>query len=557
MVRLGPERRRARRSRARARVSRDVPRGLARDARTHRRDRGARRPAGRSTQATSRPSSTPHSRRISRAVRLRSATFGRDLRVHRRRSSVRRTICWRAPWPRASRLGAQLVDEHARAVAAERARRNPCAVSRTRFSVDRGELRADDGRERRPDRRRSRRSARPARHSARSTRGGRSSASRDPRARPRAASTETEKRPRCSHACLVEPGSSGRRRPRRSSCPGRPEATAGSARLAVVPVETAAAGIARRGDARTRRRVRGRRRAGSWRRSRVISRWASEGAHSRGAAGPPRPARRDRGARTRSLRKAYDELRSVDAMKDRFLANVSHEMRSPLDGDHRRRDVPAGLRRRPGGARGDGGGHPRRRPSTSTGWSTDCCASPASTPATNSALEETSRRPTSSPEALRLAGAGRARERSARSRASSRSPPIPRVSRGRSPISWTTRSSSGRPTRPSSSRVAPCVSGDARGARSPAWRSRCSTEGPGVAEEDVERAFAPVRAGRGSADRETRGRRLGALRSAGDRATPRRNAHLPAVARGRERIPHLDSRRGGGRRDDSRGTAML
>src|SRR5262249_42190685 len=34
--------------------------------------------------------------------------------------------------------------------------------------------------------------------------------------------------------------------------------------------------------------------------------------------------------RTAELRKAYDELRSVDAMKDRFLSNVSHEMRSPL-----------------------------------------------------------------------------------------------------------------------------------------------------------------------------------------------------------------------------------
>jgi signal transduction histidine kinase/signal recognition particle receptor subunit beta len=35
-------------------------------------------------------------------------------------------------------------------------------------------------------------------------------------------------------------------------------------------------------------------------------------------------------ARTRSLRRAYDELKSIDAVKDRFLSNVSHEMRSPL-----------------------------------------------------------------------------------------------------------------------------------------------------------------------------------------------------------------------------------
>jgi signal transduction histidine kinase len=35
-------------------------------------------------------------------------------------------------------------------------------------------------------------------------------------------------------------------------------------------------------------------------------------------------------ARTRALRKAYEDLRSADAMKDRFLSNVSHEMRTPL-----------------------------------------------------------------------------------------------------------------------------------------------------------------------------------------------------------------------------------
>ncbi len=34
--------------------------------------------------------------------------------------------------------------------------------------------------------------------------------------------------------------------------------------------------------------------------------------------------------RTRSLRMAYDELKKVDAIKHRFLASVSHEMRSPL-----------------------------------------------------------------------------------------------------------------------------------------------------------------------------------------------------------------------------------
>lgn len=35
-------------------------------------------------------------------------------------------------------------------------------------------------------------------------------------------------------------------------------------------------------------------------------------------------------ARTKALARAYDELRSLDRMKDRFLSSVSHEMRTPL-----------------------------------------------------------------------------------------------------------------------------------------------------------------------------------------------------------------------------------
>ena len=60
-------------------------------------------------------------------------------------------------------------------------------------------------------------------------------------------------------------------------------------------------------------------------------------------------------ARTRALRNAYDDLRAADAMKDRFLSNVSHEMRTPLtaiigaasylrdyDGERRDREEMAG-----------------------------------------------------------------------------------------------------------------------------------------------------------------------------------------------------------------------
>ena len=66
--------------------------------------------------------------------------------------------------------------------------------------------------------------------------------------------------------------------------------------------------------------------------------------------------------RTRALRRAYEDLRSVEATKDRLLANVSHEMRTPLtaivsaasfledyDGERAQRAEMAGTIRRAAG----------------------------------------------------------------------------------------------------------------------------------------------------------------------------------------------------------------
>ena len=349
----------------------------------------------------------------------------------------------------------------------------------------------------------------------------------------------------------------GGRRPRRRAAPVAPRRPRVSARLAVVPVENRSSeprsswrcpdptARSRTSTCRFRRR-----------RSRVISRWGSEGAHSRGAARAPRPARR---GRERAHAVAPEGLRRAQVGR-RDEGPVSRERLArdalALDGDHRRRDVPAGLRRRPGGARGDGGGHPHVVAEPRPAGRRAAARRPPRRRRRTRRCEEIGagrhrrRKRCGSPEPV-----GRANRR-ARSRASRPSPPIPRVSRGRSPISWTTRSSSARTDEPVELRVAPLRLRDARGARSPAWRSRCSTEDPGSPRRTSSGRSRPFEQGGDPLTGKPAGVGLGLYEA---RAIARRHGgtliYLPRPGGGSEFRISIPAEVGG-RRGDSRGRAV-